>query len=137
MSCRRRLASDLPVWHKAGVVLLPTARQLSKSRRIENFGNGGIDAIPEFRKRVRCASRFTRPLVAAVVRASFDKSQHLSHGERVGVPGQQIAPVGAATGFDKSALFEAGEDEFEKLLGNGLTLGDIGDFDRLTGWLGR
>jgi len=78
---------------------------------------------------------FARAFLAAFIGSTLDKPEHFSYGEDVGVAGKQIAAIGAAAGFNEATLFEAGEDQFEKFLGDGLASRDLGDFDGLAGRL--
>ena len=45
--------------------------------------------------------------------------------------GQQISAFGSAPRFDESALFQTGEDQFEKFLRDLLPASDVCDLDRL------
>ncbi len=72
-------------------------------------------------------------IAALALLGALDIAQHLAHGEGFGGTGEQIAAFGAAPRFHKAALFEACQDQFQELLGNLLTLGDVGDTNGLTG----
>ncbi len=77
--------------------------------------------------------------LAAVARtfflAAFDEAQHFADADRFRPARQQIAAFGAAARFDEAALLQAGEDQFQKFLGDFLAAGDVGDPDGLAGSL--
>ena len=51
--------------------------------------------------------------------------------------GKQISAFGSAARFDESSLFQAGENQLQKLLRNPLAARDVGDLDRLARALER
>lgn len=104
---------------------LPGARELGKGGVVEDGCNGCIHLLPDLVKRVRGH--------ALGVLGVFDEAQDFAHRNFVGRLGQAIAAFGAAAGFDKASLLEAGEDQLEKLLRNFLAARDIGDLDWLAG----
>ena len=84
-------------------------------------------------------SALRRGAAFALLRA-FDEAQHFAHRDRIGGARQQIAAFGAAARFHEAALLQAGQNQFQKFLGNLLAARDVGDSDRLARalrWPGR
>ena len=86
-----------------------------------------IDLLPKVGKR---ALGLTFP-TGSLVGPAFNKAQNFPDRERIRITREEIAAIRAATRLYEAGLFQTGEDEFEKLLRNGLTAGNLGDFDRL------
>ena len=68
---------------------------------------------------------------------AFDKTQDFADGDGFRRARQQVAAFGAAARFDKAALLQAGQNQFQKLLRNLLPAGDLGDLHRLAAGIGR
>jgi len=62
-------------------------------------------------------------------------TDHFAYGEGFRRARQQVAAFGASAGFDKAALFEAGENQLQEFLGNFLAGGDVCDSHGLAGSL--
>lgn len=75
---------------------------------------------------------FTGSLQAALVGASFDEAEHLTHGQPIGLAGEEIASIRATPGLNEAALFQAGKYQLQELLRDGLAARNIGNADGLT-----
>ena len=60
---------------------------------------------------------------------ALHETEHLTYRDGVGPAGEQIATFCASARFHKATLFEAGEDQFQKFLGDVLPFGDVGNAD--------
>src|ERR1017187_6260584 len=125
---------DLPVVDVLILFLLPRPEQVGEGGLVDHPADGPLHLLPHRRERRRLA--FAAVPALALLRA-LDVAQHLAHGGGFGGPGEQIAAFGAAARFHESTLFEAGQNQFQKLLRDLLALRDIGDPNRFTGPPGR
>src|ERR1017187_1601620 len=125
---------DLPVVDVLILFLLPRAEQVGEGGLVDHPADGPIHLLPHRREGRGLA--FTAVPALAQLRALY-VAQHLAYGERLGGPGEQIAALGTAARFHESTLFQAGQDQFQKLLRYLLALRDIGDPNRLTSPPGR
>ncbi len=63
------------------------------------------------------------------VPSPLDKTKYVAYRDRIRAFRQKVAALGAAAGFDESALLQTGQNEFKKLLRNLLPPRDVGDFN--------
>ena len=101
---------------------------------VDHARDGLVHAAPDFGKRV---GSLLPAVIAALDFDAFDEAQHFADGDRVRRARQQISAFGAAARFDEAALLQAGQDQFQKLLGDLLPSRDVGDFHWLAGRLQR
>src|ERR1035438_5093976 len=101
---------------------------MRESGGIKDAVDGKVGALPEVGK--RGVGLFAQ--TGFLLLTAFDKVQHIADRYRFGTPGQHVSAFSAAARFDEAALFEAGENEFQKLLWNLLPASNLSDFH----WLG-
>src|ERR1035437_1432289 len=121
---------DLPIVDVLILFLLPRAEQVGEGGLVDHPADGALHLLPHRREGRRLA--FAAVPALALLRALY-VAQYLADGERFGGPGEQIAAFGAAARFHEATLFEAGQNQFQKLLWNLLALRDIGNANRFTG----
>src|SRR6476620_12288445 len=100
----------LPIWDVVCLFLFPGTRHVAKRSLVEDVGDRLIDTPPDFSKWI---GDFR---IARMTLHILDCPQHFADGDRIGRFSKQIASFGAAPGVDKSALLQAGQNEFEELL---------------------
>src|SRR6266446_3976862 len=123
----------LPVRHKSGALLFPGTLYVDERSLVEYIRHRAIDPVPHVRKR-----RFRLPPDARFfVPRALDKPEHFPHFNGVGRTRQQISTLGPAARFHKTALFQAGQNQFKKFLGDLLSPGDVGNLDGLSWRLRR
>src|SRR6266567_4727623 len=132
MSCLRN-TSNLPIRYEAVVLVGPFAHQLRKAGGIQNTVNRPVDALPQVAKRRIRLPALTSPLLLP----AFDKSQNVAHCNRFGPLCEQVTAFGATARFHESALLQAGQNQFQKLLWNLLSARDFGNFYRVGASVGR
>src|ERR1035441_7834419 len=119
--------SDLPIEDVLVLLLGPVAQQRREGGLVDDLRNGAVHLPPHVGEgRLGLAAR-----LAPALRGAFDGAQHLSHGQRFGEAREKVAALRAAAGFDESSLLHSRQDDLEKLLGDLLAAGNIGDSDRL------
>ncbi len=107
------------------VLFRPLPDQLRKGGGIENRVDSSIGPIPQLSQRRTPLPAYAGFLVAA----AFYKTKYSTHRDRIRAFCQQIPTLGTPAGFDESALFQAGENEFQELLWDLLPTGDVGDLN--------
>ena len=117
------------------MLVFPVAHEVGKGGRIEDIRNHGIDPSPKLGEGTVGVTSVTMAFLAVFVGTALQKAEDFANGEGVGWTGQEVASVSPTAGFDKAGLFEAGEDQLQKFLGNGLAAGDLGNLDGLAGGL--
>src|SRR5258708_3370970 len=125
------LQSNLPIRYEPVVFFGPTAQQIGECGPVYDARNRIVDLPPQILESgIGPAFRAGFPILAA-----FEKPVNLADRDGAGGPRQHISAFRSPPRFHKTALLQAGQDQFQKLLRDVLPAGDFGDLDRLAWWL--
>src|SRR4051794_36455126 len=105
--------SDLPVQDEFVLLLGPGAQKVGERFAVDDVGNGAVDLLPNGGE-----GRLGLAALAPSVLGPLDVTKHLADADGFGRSRQEVAALSSAARFHKTALFQAGQDEFEELLRN-------------------
>src|SRR5712671_3998217 len=126
------LQSNLPIGYELVMFFGPGPQEIGEGCPVYDARNGIVDLSPQLLESgIGSALGAGFPILSA-----FEKTVHLADRDGAGGPREHVSAFRASPRFHKTALLEAGQDQFQKLLRDVLPAGDFGDLDRLAGWLG-
>src|SRR5712692_4687666 len=109
----------------------PAPQQIGEGSPVNDARNRIVDLSPQLLESgIGPAFGAGFPILTA-----FEKPVHLADRNGAGGPREHVSAFRASPRFHKTALLEARQDQFQKLLRDVLPAGDFGDLDRLAGWL--